>query len=103
MTEEPQLRGADYKVEIPSGLPFKEWLYKWLLDPEIEGNHLETVDKWVCLYYFAHAPELNGADQRNSENSDAGFGRRKKTLCAGFLRGVFKKSLDKEGVGAYKN
>ena len=66
MTEEPQLRGSDYKVQIPTGLPFKEWLYKWLLDPEIEGNHLKTVDKWIGLLIvgnmfallFEHVPAV---------------------------------------------
>jgi len=66
MTEEPKLRGHDYKVEIPAGLPFKEWLYAWLLDPEIEGNHLKDVDKWIGLLIvgnmfallFEHVPAV---------------------------------------------
>lgn len=58
MTEEPKLRGHDYKVEIPAGLPFREWLYAWLLDPEIEGNNLETVDKWIGLLIVGNMAAL---------------------------------------------
>lgn len=64
--EEPRLRGHDYRVEISSDLPLKEWLYAWFLDPEIEGNYLKEVDKWIGLLIvgnmfallFEHVPAV---------------------------------------------
>ena len=36
-------------VHISSDLPFRKWLYSWLLDPHIEGNYQKTIDKWIVI------------------------------------------------------
>ena len=36
-------------VQISSNLPFRKWLYSWLLDPHIEGNYQKTIDKWIVI------------------------------------------------------
>lgn len=36
-------------VQISSDLPFRKWLYSWLLDPHIEGNYQKTIDKWIVI------------------------------------------------------
>ena len=41
-------------AEIAQGLPFRKWLYSWLLDPTIEGNYLKTVDKWTGMLIVAN-------------------------------------------------
>ena len=37
------------KVNISSDLPFRKWLYSWLLDPHIEGNYQKSIDKWIVI------------------------------------------------------
>ena len=37
------------EVNISSDLPFRKWLYSWLLDPHIEGNYQKTIDKWIVI------------------------------------------------------
>ena len=37
------------KVNISSDLPFRKWLYSWLLDPLIEGNYQKSIDKWIVI------------------------------------------------------
>jgi len=37
------------EVQISSDLPFRKWLYAWLLDPNIEGNLHKTVDRWIAI------------------------------------------------------
>lgn len=37
------------EVQISSDLPFRKWLYAWLLDPNIEGNLHKTVDQWIAI------------------------------------------------------
>ena len=34
-----------HEVEIASDLPFRKWLYAWLLDTNIEGNHQKSIDQ----------------------------------------------------------
>ena len=36
-------------VNISSDLPFRKWLYSWLLDPHIEGNYQKSIDKWIVI------------------------------------------------------
>ena len=36
-------------VHISSDLPFRKWLYSWLLDPHIEGNYQKSFDKWIVI------------------------------------------------------
>ena len=33
------------EANIPSQLPLRKWLYAWLLDPTIPGNHQKGIDK----------------------------------------------------------
>jgi voltage-gated potassium channel Kch len=37
------------EVHISSDLPFRKWLYSWLLDPHIEGNYQKSIDKWIVI------------------------------------------------------
>jgi voltage-gated potassium channel Kch len=37
------------EVNISSDLPFRKWLYSWLLDPNIEGNYQKSIDKWIVI------------------------------------------------------
>jgi voltage-gated potassium channel Kch len=37
------------EVNISSALPFRKWLYSWLLDPHIEGNYQKSFDKWIVI------------------------------------------------------
>lgn len=37
------------EVNISSDLPFRKWLYSWLLDPHIEGNYQKSIDKWIII------------------------------------------------------
>jgi len=37
------------EVNISSDLPFRKWLYSWLLDPHIEGNYQKSFDKWIVI------------------------------------------------------
>lgn len=49
---ESQLLTAE--VQISSDLPFRKWLYSWLLDPHIEGNHQKTIEHWIGLLIVAN-------------------------------------------------
>jgi voltage-gated potassium channel len=60
------LGNQDVVADIPHDLPFRKWLYSWLLDPNIPGNYQKTVDKWIGLLIvanlfvlvFEHVPAL---------------------------------------------
>ena len=60
------LGNQDIVADIASDLPFRKWLYSWLLDPNIPGNYQKTVDKWIGLLIvanlfvlvFEHVPAL---------------------------------------------
>ena len=41
-------------VEISSDLPLRKWLYAWLLDPHIEGNHHKAIDHWIGILIVAN-------------------------------------------------
>jgi hypothetical protein len=43
-----------HEVEISSELPFRKWLYSWLLDPHIEGNYQKTIEHWIGLLIVAN-------------------------------------------------
>ena len=36
-------------ANIPKGLPFRKFLYSWLLDPNIKGNYQKTIDNGIAL------------------------------------------------------
>jgi len=42
------------EVAISSDLPFRKWLYAWLLDPHIEGNHHKAIEHWIGLLIVAN-------------------------------------------------
>ena len=42
------------EAQISSDLPFREWLYAWLLNPHIEGNHQKTIDRWIGILIVAN-------------------------------------------------
>ena len=43
-----------HEAEISSDLPFRKWLYAWLLDPHIEGNYHKTIEHWIGLLIVAN-------------------------------------------------
>ena len=49
---ESQLLTAE--VQISSDLPFRKWLYAWLLDPHIEGNYQKTIEHWIGMLIVAN-------------------------------------------------
>ena len=58
---------TDHEAHISSNLPFREWLYCWLLNPNIEGNYQKTIDRWIAILIvanlfvliFEHVPAIN--------------------------------------------
>jgi voltage-gated potassium channel Kch len=58
---------TDHEAHISSDLPFREWLYAWLLNPNIEGNYQKTIDRWIAILIvanlfvliFEHVPAIN--------------------------------------------
>ena len=48
------LMGEDVEANISSDLPFRQWLFSWLLDPDIPGNYQKTIDKWIGLLIVAN-------------------------------------------------
>ena len=58
---------TDHEAHISSDLPFREWLYAWLLNPHIEGNYQKTIDRWIGILIvanlfvliFEHVPAIN--------------------------------------------
>jgi voltage-gated potassium channel Kch len=45
---------TDHEAHISSDLPFREWLYAWLLNPNIEGNYQKTIDRWIGILIVAN-------------------------------------------------
>jgi voltage-gated potassium channel Kch len=43
-----------HEVQISGDLPFRKWLYSWLLDPHIEGNHQKAIEQWIGLLIIAN-------------------------------------------------
>ena len=58
---------TDHEAHISSDLPLREWLYCWLLNPNIEGNYQKTIDRWIAILIvanlfvliFEHVPAIN--------------------------------------------
>ena len=48
------LMGADVEADISADLPMRQWLYAWLLNPDIPGNYQKTLDKWIGLLIVAN-------------------------------------------------
>ena len=43
------LLGTEVEADISPDLPRRQWLYAWLLNPNIPGNHQKSVDKWIAI------------------------------------------------------
>lgn len=43
-----------HEVQISSDLPFRKWLYAWLLDPHVEGNYQKFIEHWIGLLIVAN-------------------------------------------------
>jgi len=58
---------TDHETHTSSDLPFRQWLYAWLLNPHIEGNYQKTIDRWIAILIvanlfvliFEHVPAIN--------------------------------------------
>jgi len=48
------LMGDDVEANISPDLPLRQWMYAWLLDPDIPGNHHKSIDKWIGLLIVAN-------------------------------------------------
>ena len=48
----------DPKDPIPSDLPMRQWLYRWLLDPHVHGNYHKAIDHWVGVLIVANLMAL---------------------------------------------
>lgn len=41
-------------ADIPTSLPMRQWLYAWLVDPNIAGNLHKGVDRWIGILIVAN-------------------------------------------------
>ena len=48
------LIGAQVDADISPDLPRRQWLYAWLLNPNIPGNYQKSVDKWIAILIIAN-------------------------------------------------
>jgi voltage-gated potassium channel Kch len=48
------LIGAKVDADISPDLPRRQWLYAWLLNPNIPGNYQKSVDKWIAILIVAN-------------------------------------------------
>jgi voltage-gated potassium channel len=49
-----QTLGHEFHATVSRELPLRKWLYSWLLDPEIRGNHQKSLDRWVATLIVAN-------------------------------------------------
>jgi len=42
------------EADIPRDLPTRRWLYAWMLDPDVAGNHQRETDKWIGVLIVAN-------------------------------------------------
>lgn len=50
-----ELLDVDAKpADISKDLPFRKWLYSWMLDPAIPGNFQRSFDKWIGILIIAN-------------------------------------------------
>ena len=45
---------SHHEAHISSDLPLRKWLYSWLLNPHIDGNHQKTIDRWISILIVAN-------------------------------------------------
>ncbi len=48
------LLGAELEADISPDLPRRQWLYAWLLNPNIPGNHQKSLDNWIAILIIAN-------------------------------------------------
>jgi len=48
------LLGAEVEADISPDLPRRQWLYAWLLNPNIPGNYQKSLDKWIAILIIAN-------------------------------------------------
>ncbi len=61
-----KILGHDHRADISSSLPLRQWLYAWLLHPDIAGNYRKTIDRWTAILIvgnlfalvFEHVPAI---------------------------------------------
>ena len=49
-----KIHGHDHRAEIPADLPLRQWLYAWLLDPNLDGNYFKAVERWTGILIVAN-------------------------------------------------
>jgi len=52
-TSTPPL-GNDHRADIAKDIPFRKWIYSWLLDPNIRGNYQKDIDRWIAILIVAN-------------------------------------------------
>ena len=60
------LGSADIEADISRDLPLRKWMYAWMLDPHIPGNHQKALEKWIGILIvvnlfvllFEHVPAV---------------------------------------------
>ena len=57
-THEPHFSLSEHRDPIPSDLPFRQRLYRWLLDPHVHGNYHKAIDHWIGLLIVANLVAL---------------------------------------------
>ena len=48
------LMGQEVEADISPNLPMRQWMYAWLLNPDIPGNYQKVIDKWIGLLIVAN-------------------------------------------------
>ena len=51
---QPGPADTDQSLAIDASLPWRRWLYAWLFDPGIPGNHQKSVDRWISILIVAN-------------------------------------------------
>jgi len=41
-------------ADIAKNIPFRKWIYSWLLDPNIRGNYQKDIDRWIAILIVAN-------------------------------------------------
>ena len=60
------LGSTDIEADISRDLPLRKWMYAWMLDPHIPGNHQKALEKWIGILIvvnlfvllFEHVPAV---------------------------------------------
>ena len=58
--------GEAKELEVSRELPMRQWLFAWLLDPNLPGNFQKSIDKWISILIvsnlfslmFEHVPAV---------------------------------------------